>query len=82
MTAPSIAALMERAERDELTHEELVDVMIAGAERYGRPHAPRAELLAQVRERFPTLAEVSAFAKHSFNMFVVHAARNTPPDRH
>jgi predicted Zn-dependent protease len=53
--------LMARAQAGQVTHEELVDVMRAGVLHHGGQPGDAATLLAMVRHRFPTNAEVSAF---------------------
>jgi hypothetical protein len=74
----STAELMDKAERGVVTHEELVDVMMNGAAKHGVPTPPRDVLLAQVRERHPTPADVSAFVRGSFKMFSAYMMDNAP----
>lgn len=71
--------LMAKAEAGTVTHEELVDVMMRGSAKYGRPTPPREVLLAQVRERHPTCAEVSAFVRMSFGLYQQAMLAAMPP---
>lgn len=58
---PKLQALLAKARRGEVTHEELVDTMLDGAQHYGKPTLPREQVLAQVRARFADSAAVSRF---------------------
>jgi hypothetical protein len=74
----STAELMDKAERGVLTHEELVEVMMNGAAKHGLPTPSRETLLAQVRERHPTPADVSAWVRGSFKMYSSFMMDNAP----
>jgi hypothetical protein len=63
---PQLAELLARAGRNELDHEEVVDMMLRGRARYNLPSMPRDTLLAIVKQRCPTPAALSSFVQQAY----------------
>lgn len=69
MQSFAFMALRERAQQGLVTAEEMADVMVVGMVKCGQPAPDRAALVAKVRARHPTDAEVSAFILEAIGLY-------------